>query len=410
MYKYNKDAKYEAGSHYNPKTMVFNKLDVAVSETLIFEVKVPNPLKSYLNPPIKDDATAKAWLSNPIQFYQNHLNFAIHCATTGCGVSYADHMNHPNQLVKSVYRFHVYFQFRRVLSELQVPLPTDSNFNPFNSRINMKAYERLCNEFNIDSKTAFRQAQDKNHGMGTLYLWGVHRRYNYDWWPPNTSFSCGARVVLGSIEQIHMYAWTTFILDKSEGLTRPGLERINDSVQTYVWCLLGAQAQTRSSIIGGTGFDAQKQFLANLEDSINSAVDLPSSIKHYQDVLHYARSKVDFAIGHGLYMLPSNMQLQIGTITNYNNNIIIAGDDVLLGKNESVNNTTAATSVVTTTSVVSPTQETRERTTTTSEQRKKTIIIPLVRDSHYDEITALTSILVLSGLAYLYFRKKKTNN
>ena len=44
----------------------------------------------------------------------------------------------------------------------------------------------------------------------------------------------------------------------------------------------------------GTAFDAQKQFLTNIEDAINSPVDLPSQIARYQNTLKYARSKVDF--------------------------------------------------------------------------------------------------------------------
>ena len=54
-------------------------------------------------------------------------------------------------------------------------------------------------------------------------------------------------------------AWTTFDLEESEGFTQVGLERLNDSIRTYVWAILGAQAQTRSYILKtGTGFDAQK--------------------------------------------------------------------------------------------------------------------------------------------------------
>ena len=54
-------------------------------------------------------------------------------------------------------------------------------------------------------------------------------------------------------------AWATFILDKSEGFTQAGVERLNDSIRKYVWEILGAQAQTRSDILEpGTGFDAQK--------------------------------------------------------------------------------------------------------------------------------------------------------
>lgn len=338
QYKFNKDVKYKTGPYYNPKTISFHELDFAVTETESIRVKVPDPFHSYLNPPIKNDSVPKMWNSHPIQFYQNQLNFAIFCATTGCGVSYADHMNNSNLLTKCVYTFHVYYQCRRILSELQAPMPHEKSWNPFNNRINMKVYERLCNEFNIDFKTDFRQKQDKNHGMGTLYLWGVHRRYNFDYWPGHTSFSSNVQVQLGSIEQEHHNAWTTFILDTGKGFTGSGVERINESIRTYAWCLLGSQAQTRSNIMRtSTGFGAQKQLLSNLEDVINSAVDLPSSIKRYQDSLRYARSKVDFAVGNGLYMLPSDLQLQIGTITNYNNEIIIASDTQPLGKGEELN-------------------------------------------------------------------------
>ena len=108
--------------------------------------------------------------------------------------------------------------------------------------------------------------------------------------------------------------------DKSDGFTQAGVSRINDSIRAYVWVILGAQSQARSSILGtGKAFDAQKQFLANVEDVINSEVDLPSSIESYQLVLQYARSKVDFVVGSGLYMMPSDMDLYIGTINGYNN-------------------------------------------------------------------------------------------
>ena len=77
-------------------------------------------------------------------------------------------------------------------------------------------------------------------------------------------------------------AWKTFVLDKSEGFTQAGVERLNDSIRTYVWAILRAQAQTRSNILKtGTRFDAQKQFLADIEDAIASPVDIPS-ISRYQ--------------------------------------------------------------------------------------------------------------------------------
>ena len=133
-------------------------------------------------------------------------------------------------------------------------------------------------------------------------------------------------------------AWSTFILDEGNGFTKAGVERLNDSIHTYTWALIGSQAQTKSQIIGeGTAFDAQKQFLVNVETAIASPVDLPSAITRYQDVLQYAGSKVDFVFGIGLYMAPSDMNLQIGHSVGYNNNIMIASSNQTIGINPSIN-------------------------------------------------------------------------
>ena len=133
-------------------------------------------------------------------------------------------------------------------------------------------------------------------------------------------------------------AIASFVIDYSDGFTQAGITRINDSIRTFVWAILGAQNQTRTSILGtGKAFDAQKQLLSNVEDAINSAVDLPSSINRYQDTLHYARSKLDFVVGLDLYLIPSDMDLYIGTINGYNNLLSIADGNLNLGHNEKIN-------------------------------------------------------------------------
>ena len=133
-------------------------------------------------------------------------------------------------------------------------------------------------------------------------------------------------------------AWTTFVLDKSEGFTQAGVERLNDSIHTYVWAILGAQAQARSNILKtGTVFDAQKQFLADIEDAIASPVDIPSSISRYQKTLQYASTPLDFVFGIGLYLSPSDMALHPDNIQGYNNEIQIAGSDATIGHNPGIN-------------------------------------------------------------------------
>ena len=133
-------------------------------------------------------------------------------------------------------------------------------------------------------------------------------------------------------------AWATFVLDKSEGFTQAGVERLNDSIRTYVWAFLGEQAQTRSNILKtGTGFNAQKQFLANIEDAIASPVDMPSSISRYHETLQYASTTLDFVFGIGFYLSPSDMALHPDNIQGYNNEIQMAGSDAAIGHNPGIN-------------------------------------------------------------------------
>ena len=53
--------------------------------------------------------------------------------------------------------------------------------------------------------------------------------------------------------------------------------------------------------------------------------------------MQYARSKVDYAIGEFVYMLPSDMNLRIGKVRNYNNKILISSPSFKIGTNVKVN-------------------------------------------------------------------------
>ena len=53
--------------------------------------------------------------------------------------------------------------------------------------------------------------------------------------------------------------------------------------------------------------------------------------------MQYARSKVDYVIGEFIYMLPSDMNLWIGKVKNYNNKILISSPSFKIGTNLKIN-------------------------------------------------------------------------
>ena len=369
-FQFNSDAQYQPGVQADAKSapqLIEARVQIRASVPgefdEWFEARYPDVFEKY-RLRVTSDKVVQAWSSSPMKFWQNKVNFAVWCATTGCGVSTEDHLNSETPMARSVYRFHVYYQIRRILEEMQVPLPQDDMWDAFDTPYNQRAYERICAEFGVSPHTDWRQKLSENSGLGTPYHWwkgrmrtikevsddavknDINPRFGVssnDYRKDRMSFANSGRPATFTVDYIDQgedgeTAWATFILDKSDGFTQPGVERINDSIRTYVWAILGAQAQTRTSIIGeGTAFDAQKQFLANVEDAIASPVDLPSAIARYQDVLRYARSKVNFVFGIGLYMAPGDMELQIGTIQDYNNMIVVAEPGQKLGINTNIN-------------------------------------------------------------------------
>ena len=197
----------------------------------------------------------------------------------------------------------------------------------------------------------------------------------------------------------------SFILDKSNGFTRLGMERINDSIRTYCWAIFGSQSQIKSDILGiGSAFGVQKQFLAIIENAIQSPTDLPSQIIRYQIALQYARYKIDNVFGFGLYMAPSDMELRKGTIEGYNNKIILSTHDQKLWWNAAVNlpaNATSYSGDLSGTKTRKSTPHTTPHTTSTGPQKPlKLDISPAVQDKKtWSAKTTKTPIIETSKTA-----------
>ena len=95
-----------------------------------------------------------------------------------------------------------------------------------------------------------------------------------------------------------------------------------------------SQTSTRSPIVGheARNLDAQRVFLNSFENIVNRRVNILKDIRRFQKTLQYTRSKVDYAIGEFIYMLPSDMNLRIGKVKNYNK-ILISSPSFNIGTN-----------------------------------------------------------------------------
>ena len=132
---------------------------------------------------------------------------------------------------------------------------------------------------------------------------------------------------------------TQWIITQSKGFTRRGIEKIIRSVRAYVYLVLTSHVQATSSIVGNSvpAVDVQQVFKSTFKALINEDYSISIDIERYQRMLEHPLSKVDFSVGRGIYMFPSDLNLSTAKTTGYNNKILVSNTDIEIGSNKDIN-------------------------------------------------------------------------
>ena len=309
----------------------------------------------------------------------------------------------------------IYYQTRRILMEMQAPLPENRAWDAVNNPYDRQEYEKICDKFGVSPNSDWK-VHGPSQGLGLCYNY-MHGHYhkvgNGDYDPKKMSFAehiYDVRVNYIKQEAGVSRAWRLFILNKSDGLTQPGVARLNGCILTYIWAVLGAQAQVRTEIIGvRPAFYAQGKFLSNVEDAIADPVDISEAVERYENSVQHARSEVSFSFGEGLYMAPSYMLLHMGKIVGYNNLLMVATSAQHLGANISLNKSAAPPDVSNDTGekgLVKPMSAEKPQEATTSQPPTTPDIAAAAKadhEAHEDEKTALIVGSIAIDLGLLWF-------
>ena len=339
---------------------------------LTFPARFPNIFVDYpLGQMRVGDKLWTNWNKAPLKLWQTQLNFAVFCASSACGVSSA-HLNYTkHSMIRSVYRFHVYYHVRRILKKLQVPLPHETGFNAADHSYTESEFLKICEDYRVpDDPMRYRDEK---------FYWTYQRGVG---WPD---------------DYLGPDSMTRWIIETSVGFTDVGLLRISKSVRAYAYLILSSQASARSSTIGNSAssLTAQLAFLNNFENVVNRIVDIRKDVKRYQETLSYASSKVDYSVGENLFMLPSKMQLRIrsGTV-GYNNKILVSDKQFNLGKNDEVNS--LKTPAMETNSLETPAMETNSLETPAIKNHKTNSLKTPAIESHSNTTWGLTQAQTIS--------------
>ena len=282
-----------------------------------FQVKFPIVFTNYPLGAVRvEDQRFKDWDHYKFTIWQSQLNFVVFCTSSACGVS-VEHLNAKEPMIRSIYRFHVYYHIRRILKILEIPLPYENSFNQSNNPYNHEKFIGICSEYGV-SNDLTKWRNQKYFSTWQSRAWETGK--------PGMSY-------------IHENSFSRWIIETSDGLTMLGLQKLSKSVRDDAYLILTSQTSTRGPIVGheARNLDAQRMFLNTFENIVDRRVNIPEHIRRFQKTLQYARSKVDYVIGEFICMLPSNMNLRTGKVKNYNNKILISSPSFKIGTNLKIN-------------------------------------------------------------------------
>ncbi|CAB3980448.1 Hypothetical predicted protein [Paramuricea clavata] len=139
-----------------------------------------------------------------------------------------------------------------------------------------------------------------------------------------------------------------FIPKTSHGLTRIGQRLFQQSLEVYVYAVLGSQAKTRWSITGQGAKSLQTQdvFRKVLKDSI-LVNEITTIIRNMRTSIADTNVVLNFAIMPGLILIPSDMRILQKPLKGYSNILTLAKSGMSFGKNDEVNFTKTPTSPAT---------------------------------------------------------------
>ena len=299
---------------------------------------------------------SKRWLGGPnMHYWPQQLNFAVFCATQGCGISreiFKSGLKLTPQ-IRAFYIFHVYFTVRRILFQIGgiqsiSALPGDPIFNVIDNHYDIASYKRICTEFGIDPTSDFRFTGGKNHGLGDVYIGvtgggpmkiqqaypGGYNKFGDE----GGKAKDGNLIAYIELDPVADSQYDWFAPKKLAGLTQAGLARVNQSIEAFVYCILGLQVNVRSSILGegGRAKEAQTEFLTLMEGAIRQP-DLAKSVQRYQLAVDEAKVRLNLAVCPGAWLMPARMIINIESTVGYNNKLKQAAPGMKLGVNNDVN-------------------------------------------------------------------------
>ncbi len=259
---------------------------------------------------------------------------AAYVSTYVCGIS-TKHLEYNNQtpgIITSMVRYHLYYQMSRFLT---YPKKLERYFSLVPNSVKkhkpthvgwVDAYDQGREEINT-----WLLEKQKEGELRKIRKWSYSKNsYGY---VTGIKYQKVGGHFPNSVDDYKMFIATT-----TNGLTKIGQKLFQQSIESCVYSILGAQAKTRWSIVGEGAKSLQTQdvFHKIVKESLVES-DVTITISNMRTAIETTNVVLNMAISPGMILVPSDLIIQKKKIPGYNNILKLATDKMKFGKNADVN-------------------------------------------------------------------------
>ena len=253
------------------------------------------------------------------------------CVISHVGGISRKHLTGDNKVITSIARYYIYYHMKRFTEnpDKMSPYITEDlreivKNNLQTKRIWIDKFEYTRAEINY-----WYSHHSNKHNI---------RNYRYRISSNNTGVLGIDYQEVSKVENNSDTDWIRFIKEDSDGLTKVGQKLFQLAVESYIYCVLDAQAQTRWPIVGqgAKSLQTQEIFHSLVKDTITQ--DNPTkAISDMRTAIKDTNVVLNMAITPGIILIPSNMIILKEKVAGYNNVLTLATKDMKFGVNENVN-------------------------------------------------------------------------
>ncbi len=259
---------------------------------------------------------------------------AAYVSTYVCGIS-TKHLEYNNQtpgIITSMVRYHLYYQMSRFLTypkklERYLSLVPNSLKKHKPTHVGwVNAYDQGREEINT-----WLLEKQKEGELRKIRKWSYSK--NSHGYVTGIKYQKVGGHFPNSVDDYKMFIATT-----TNGLTKIGQKLFQQSIESCVYSILGAQAKTRWSIVGEGAKSLQMQdvFHKIVKESLVES-DVTITISNMRTAIETTNVVLNMAISPGMILVPSNLIIQKKKIPGYNNILKLATDKMKFGMNADVN-------------------------------------------------------------------------